>query len=210
MRLSIPVLNSIRFEKRQVTPGKVVCVGRNFVEHISELGNEVPEQMVIFVKPNSAISDTLVIGTDEEIHYEGEISFLVEQGKYVAVAFGLDLTKRALQSTLKAKGLPWERAKAFDRSALFSEFVSLPSNPEQLELLLQINGTTVQQGKAKQMIYRPATILEEVQTFMSLQDGDIVMTGTPKGVGQLHSGDKLHGELLADGKRLVSSNWNAA
>ena len=204
------LLNHVRFEKRVVTPGKIVCVGRNYVEHISELGNEIPDEMVVFTKPNSSISSELCHRKGEQLHYEAELSFLVEGGKFVAVAFGLDLTKRKLQGKLKEKGLPWERAKAFDGSALFSDFVALPPDFESLELILRINEQIVQRGKVEQMIYRPATILEEIRSFMSLNDGDIVMTGTPKGVGELQSGDILNGQVLNHDSSLVECSWQAS
>src|SRR5690606_18269155 len=133
----------------------------------TELGNAVPDEMVLFVKPNSAIRTELILPADEALHYEGELSFLVEGGAFVAVAFGLDLTKRQLQSKLKQAGLPWERAKAFDGSALFSTFVPLPAHLEPLTLHLEINGKTAQQGGVSQMIYHPDRILSEIQSFMS-------------------------------------------
>jgi 2-keto-4-pentenoate hydratase/2-oxohepta-3-ene-1,7-dioic acid hydratase in catechol pathway len=200
-------MNSILFNQRKLAPSKVVCVGRNFSEHIAELGNDVPDAMVLFAKPNSAIREALILPATEEIHYEGELSFLVEQGAFVAVAFGLDLTKRRLQSELKKAGLPWERAKAFDGSALFSPFVSVPENIDLLELQLSINGTIVQQGGVSQMIHRPPSILKEIQSFMTLSDGDIVMTGTPKGVGPLHQGDSLFAQVLLDGDSIVKQQW---
>ena len=98
-----------------ITPSKVVCIGRNYVDHIKELANEMPDQMVVFIKPNSAISTRLFAKhNDDALHFEAELSFLYQGGKFTAVALGLDLTKREVQGTLKAKGLPWERAKAFD------------------------------------------------------------------------------------------------
>jgi 2-keto-4-pentenoate hydratase/2-oxohepta-3-ene-1,7-dioic acid hydratase in catechol pathway len=200
-------MNSILFNQRKLTPGKIVCVGRNYSEHIAELGNEVPDAMVLFAKPNSAIREVLILPAGEDIHYEGELSFLVEQGAFVAVGFGLDLTKRRLQSELKKAGLPWERAKAFDGSALFSAFVPLPPNLELLELQLEINGSRVQQGGVSQMIHHPHAILKEIQSFMTLYDGDIVMTGTPKGVGPLHRGDLLQARIMQNGSPMVEHQW---
>jgi len=118
-------LKKIYVGERSVAPAKIVCVGRNFVEHIEELGNEIPENMVIFLKPNSAVAEDLRACHDEPLHYEGELCFLFEKGRFAAVGFGLDLTKRNLQSQLKVKGLPWERAKAFDGSVVFSSFVPI-------------------------------------------------------------------------------------
>ena len=110
-------MNTIQLDSQPIAPSKIVCIGRNYLEHIRELGNETPDAMVIFNKPNSAISQTLFALRDEPLHYEGEICFMVKQGELDALGFGLDLTKRELQSKLKSKGLPWERAKAFDAAA---------------------------------------------------------------------------------------------
>src|SRR5210317_789335 len=100
-------MNFIKSDGKKYYPSKIVCVGRNYVDHIRELGNEMPEQPVIFIKPNSAIGEALQPGVEEPVHYEGELSFMVEAGRLAAVGFGLDLTRRELQSRLKAKGLPW-------------------------------------------------------------------------------------------------------
>lgn len=193
-----------------VAPSKIVCVGRNYVAHIQELGNEVPDDMVVFLKPNSAIGDTLAASRDgEALHYEGELAFLVHDARFAAVGFGLDLTRRALQSRLKDKGLPWERAKAFDGAALFSEFVSLPPDLDGLELSLHIDGKLRQRGGVRLMMYKPDAILRELQSFLSLEDGDIVMTGTPAGVGEVRAGETFEGAVLADGKTLVAATWMA-
>ncbi len=202
-------MNTVTVNERVVIPFKLVCVGRNYVEHIKELGNEVPEEMLLFVKPNSAISTNLTSFHHEAIHYETELSFLFEQGKFTAVGIGLDLTKRALQSELKTRGLPWERAKAFDGSAVFSEFVEIDNMSDELNFELSINGVQVQAGHIGLMMNSPEQILAEVSTFMSLQDGDIVMTGTPKGVGVVHLND-LFEVILFDGKiQLINACWKA-
>lgn len=127
-----------------------------------------------------------------------------------AVGLGLDLTKRELQSKLKNKGLPWERAKAFDGSAVFSRFISLNGIViESLEIELFINCVRVQKGAVTQMMYPPQTILEELRTYTTLNDGDIVMTGTPQGVGEVHTGDVFLGRLKAEGKTLIEIEWLA-
>lgn len=193
-----------------VTPSKIVCVGRNYVAHIQELGNEVPEDMVVFNKPNSAISNVLHSEVDgEALHYEGEIVLLVRGGEFAAVGFGLDLTRRELQSSLKQKGLPWERAKAFDGAALFSEFVPLPPDLDQLTLQLQVDGEIRQAGGVEMMIYPPATIRAELRKFTTLEDGDLVMTGTPAGVGAIRRGERFEGRILSRGEVLVSAGWVA-
>jgi 2-keto-4-pentenoate hydratase/2-oxohepta-3-ene-1,7-dioic acid hydratase in catechol pathway len=103
-------MKSIIVDNTQVIPSKIICIGRNYVDHIAELGNEVPDEMVVFIKPNSSIAEQLSSYHDEPLHYEGELCFVYQLGRFSAVGFGLDLTKRQLQSKLKAKGLPWERA----------------------------------------------------------------------------------------------------
>jgi len=201
--------NSIRIGDQLKTPGKIVCVGRNYAAHIEELKNEVPDEMVVFSKPNSAISDQLIAIHQEAINYEGELSFVIEGGRFVAVGFGLDLTKRALQEKLKAKGLPWERAKAFDGAALFSPFVRISEVDPALTLELEINGTTVQKADTSLMLYKPASILEEISSFMTLNDGDIVMTGTPKGVGIIQPGDQYCGKITLRDKIVTQAEWIA-
>jgi 2-keto-4-pentenoate hydratase/2-oxohepta-3-ene-1,7-dioic acid hydratase in catechol pathway len=202
-------MKNIRVENTSVIPSKVICIGRNYVEHITELGNEIPDEMVVFLKPNSAISSSLISFHQESLHYEAELSFVYLQGRFSAVGFGLDLTKRGLQSHLKAKGLPWERAKAFDGSAVFSEFVEITKVSSTLSLQLKINDRIIQQGGVELMMYKPDEILKELQTFMTLQDGDIVMTGTPKGVGVIKPNDNFKGSILFEDKVIVSAKWQA-
>ncbi|MFT5218080.1 MAG: 2-keto-4-pentenoate hydratase/2-oxohepta-3-ene-1,7-dioic acid hydratase in catechol pathway [Planctomycetota bacterium] len=201
---------TISYKDRQITPAKIVCIGRNFHEHIQELGNETPDDMVIFVKPNSAISQDLHSFHQETLHYEGEISFLVQNQRLCAVGFGLDLTKRELQSRLKAKGLPWEKAKAFDGAACFSHFVDIDeADFPALTLNLEINGELTQQGGYELMIYKPQQIIDGVAEFMSLQDNDIVMTGTPKGVGMVNRGDRFSASIKCGERVLLSHEWTA-
>jgi 2-keto-4-pentenoate hydratase/2-oxohepta-3-ene-1,7-dioic acid hydratase in catechol pathway len=203
-------MHSITFAETTVTPSKIVCVGRNYVAHIQELGNEIPADMVVFNKPNSAISSRLRAQIDgETLHYEGEIALLISAGEIAGVGFGLDLTRRELQSRLKAKGLPWERAKAFDGAALFSEFVALPHSIDTLCLQLSVDGELRQAGGVELMMYPPAAILEELRRFTTLEDGDIVMTGTPAGVGAIQAGQRFEGAVLSGGEVLVSASWTA-
>ena len=117
------MIRSVWFDTKEVYPSKVVCVARNYLSHIKELGNTVPEQAVFFIKPNSAISHDLVLPADGIVAYEAEIAFLIRDNVIFGVGFGLDLTKRDVQAALKTKGLPWERAKAFDGAAVLSPFV---------------------------------------------------------------------------------------
>ncbi|KPZ72944.1 MULTISPECIES: fumarylacetoacetate hydrolase family protein [unclassified Shewanella] len=186
--------------QERLTPSKIICIGRNYVDHINELGNEVPDDMVVFLKPNSSISDTLVSFHQEPIHFETELCFMVKDGQFSAVGVGLDLTKRALQSTLKAKQLPWERAKAFNGSAVFSEFVALPliNNHTKFCFQLTIDGEIVQFGHSDLMMYSVSDIHTAISEFLSLEDGDIVMTGTPKGVGMITKGATFEVKLWVD------------
>ncbi|MRI57963.1 MAG: 2-keto-4-pentenoate hydratase [Epsilonproteobacteria bacterium] len=185
---------------------KIVCIGRNYVEHIEELGNEMPDEPLFFIKPQSAVSDRLLYR--DGLHYEGEICFLIENKKISKVGFGLDLTLREVQSRLKAKGLPWERAKAFRGSAVLSDFVPI-ENWQGLELRVYKNGALVQKGDTSLMIYKPDTLLQEADEVFGLQDGDILMSGTPKGVGPIERGDKFRGEIWQDGRLLVAKEWSA-
>ena len=203
-------MNTISVNGNTVQPSKILCVGRNYRAHIEELGNEIPDSMVVFNKPNSAISSTLYSDINNQpLHYESELAFTVKEGKLDAVGFGLDLTKRALQSTLKAKGLPWERAKAFDGAALFSAFVTLPKDIEGLSLQLNVDGEQRQAGGISLMIYTPVQIIRELESFTTLEDGDIIMTGTPAGVGEIKAGQDFEGKVLLAGKTLVSATWIA-
>ena len=202
-------LTSAKASKQKIIPSKVICIGRNYVDHIKELSNEIPEELVVFIKPNSAISEKLFSRhSGDRLHYEAELSFLYQQGKFTAVALGIDLTKREIQANLKAKGLPWERAKAFDSSAVFSDFVPFEQEQtEHLMLSLTINKTLTQQGGVKLMMVKPDEILIELQSFMTLEDGDIVMTGTPKGVGIIAKDSYFSGEVfIAHNENFLAKN----
>lgn len=202
-------MKKIIVNNREVFPTKIVCIGRNFSEHIRELGNEPPEDMVIFVKPNSAISNSLQAVHIEPLHYEGELCFACENGEFVALGFGLDLTKRGLQKELKEKGLPWERAKAFNGAALFSHFVKIPELLQGITFDLEKNGENVQHGNIDLMLNKPQDILTEIQSFMDLSDGDVVMTGTPCGVGIIQPGDIFVGRVKYNNEIIVSATWYA-
>lgn len=203
-------MKTVFVDGHAVAPSKIVCVGRNYVAHIEELGNEVPDDMVVFLKPNSALGSELRASFGEPLHYEGEIAFAVQDGALAAVGFGLDLTRRQLQGELKARGLPWERAKAFDGAALFSDFVALPPGaPDGLGLVLEVDGQLRQQGDVSLMLYSPQVILEQLASFLTLEDGDIIMSGTPAGVGEIHPGETFTGQITHRGQRLVSASWQA-
>ncbi len=202
-------MHSIRVDQRLLQPSKIVCIGRNYAAHVSELGNEMPDDMVVFIKPNSALGNALHAARGEPVHYEGEIVLLWENGAFNAVGFGLDLTLRALQTQLKAKGLPWERAKSFDGAALCSDFVALDTPLEALALELYVNDELRQAGTVDMMLYPPAQILRNLSGFLTLEDGDLVMTGTPAGVGEVRPGDRFLGRVLSAGEVLVEGHWTA-
>jgi len=200
-------MKSIKLDGNDVFPSKIICIGRNYVDHIEELNNEVPTEPVIFIKPNSSISSDICFSESDVIHFEGEISFLIRSGGLFGVGFGLDLTKRDIQSGLKAKGLPWERAKSFDKSAVFSEFVSFNGSVSELRMELYINGGLAQEAGYELMLNKPNNILKEVNSFLSFEDGDLIMTGTPKGVGAIHIGDKFTGKVFEKERLIVEGSW---
>jgi len=202
-------MHTVRWNDSEITPSKIVCVGRNYAAHINELGNKIADEPVFFFKPNSSIAQEIYTCPSDPIHYEGEICFLVVSGNLAGVGFGLDLTERALQSSLKSQGLPWERSKGFDRSAVFTEFVKFSNDINTLSMELYINDKLVQQGSPELMLNKPVSLLENAQTFLTFEDGDILMTGTPEGVGPVISGDKFNGKILQNKNLLIEHLWVA-
>ncbi|EIF51763.1 MULTISPECIES: fumarylacetoacetate hydrolase family protein [Sulfurovum] len=199
-------MKTIQYKNQYLEVSKVVCIGRNYVAHIEELGNEIPSSMVVFNKPNSAISDTLYYFS-EHCRYEGEICFLIRDAKIDGIGFGLDLTHADIQNHLKSKSLPWERAKAFDHSAVLSEFINLDVDISTLKMKLYINNKLVQFATYDLMMYKPDTMLSEIQSFMTLDDNDIIMSGTPKGVGNYSLGDKFVGQIFSGELLLLEKEW---
>jgi 2-keto-4-pentenoate hydratase/2-oxohepta-3-ene-1,7-dioic acid hydratase in catechol pathway len=181
-------------------------VGRNYVEHIKELNNETPESMVLFNKPNSAITNELRY-IQEDCRFEGEICFLIKDKQIEGIGFGLDLTKAGIQNKMKTKGLPWERAKGFNGSAVLSPFVKFEGNIESIEMKLLLNGALVQHANYDLMIYKPSKILSEIQTFMTLEDGDIIMSGTPKGVATYKKDDVFMAVIYVEGKIVLKEEF---
>lgn len=190
------------------SPGKIVCVGRNYAEHAKELNNPVPSQPILFIKPATAavnFAPQIYIPTKYgSCHHELEISILIgktlckanEEDVISAVAgigLGLDLTLRDLQQQLKDKSHPWERAKSFDGACPLSHFISPNStmNLQNLHLQLKINGEIRQDGNSRDMLFPVAVLIAEISQWFTLLPGDVVMTGTPAGVGALQPGDKL-------------------
>ena len=200
-------MNSIKYNGELVYPSKVVCVGRNYVEHIKELNNETPSQMVLFNKPNSAITNELKFFSDTH-RFEGELCYLIKDKKIAGIGFGLDLTDREAQDYAKAKGLPWERAKAFNGSAVMSDFIEYNGNLEDLSFKLFINENLQQEANFDLMIYKPLTIVKEIESFLSLEDNDIIMSGTPKGVGNYKIGDKFRAVIFENDKEILNCEWS--
>jgi acylpyruvate hydrolase len=203
---------TIKNSTEKIPVGKVVCVGRNYAEHARELGNEIPEKPVVFLKPNTAIiySGEKIIypGFSEDMHHEVELVLLI--GKKVkdvdtkkaeeaisGYGVGLDMTLRDVQSELKKKGHPWTIAKGFDTSAVLSDFVLKKDYKLTLNeiISLSINGTIKQRSKLNTMIFAPSKIVEYISSLMTLEEGDLIFTGTPSGVGKVVKGDKLLAEI---------------
>ena len=200
---------------------KIICIGRNYAEHAKELNNEVPTEPVYFMKPDSALltrnKPFYYPDFTKSLHYECEIVLRIDKvGKCInekfalsyigAIGIGIDFTARDLQQKAKEKGLPWEKAKAFDHSAPLSRFIPVADfyDIEQIEFSLQKNGKLVQSGNTKDMIFSYSTIIAYVSQFMTLKTGDYIFTGTPSGVGPVAIGDKLEA-YIGDEKMLTVS-----
>ena len=189
---------------------KIICIGRNYAEHAKELGNEIPESPVIFMKPDTAVlkgSDFYIPEFSNDIHYELEVVLKISKGgKYILeknadkhneeIGLGIDFTARDLQSKLKEKGLPWELAKGFDGSAVLSDFFSKEDfNLENLNFSLLKNKEKVQDGNTSMMIFSAEKIIAFVSQYFTLKVGDLIFTGTPKGVGKIEENDVLEAFL---------------
>ena len=195
---------------------KIICVGRNYVEHIAELNNERPDEPVLFIKPDTALLGKefpfVIPDFSQDIHYEAEVVVKIAKvGKYIdakfaskyydQVSLGIDFTARDLQSKLKEKGLPWEKAKAFDNSAFVGDFMAKTDfeSMENLPFSFVQNGKTVQQATTAQMIWKIDELIAEISRYFTLKTGDLIFTGTPAGVGKVEPGDTLEG-FLGDNK----------
>jgi len=200
-------MKSVKWDGVDIYPSKIVCIGRNYSEHIKEFDHEASQQPVFFIKPNSAIANEVYSSNSELIHYEAEITFVVKYGELRAVGFGLDLTKREVQYRLLEKGWPWERAKAFDRSGVYSDFVTFDGDISALRMEFYINDELVQFGGYDLMLNKPERMLAEVKTFLTLEDGDLLMTGTPKGVGPVKAGDRYLGRIFENERLVVEGSW---
>ncbi|HEY0057926.1 MAG TPA: fumarylacetoacetate hydrolase family protein [Flavisolibacter sp.] len=189
---------------------KIFCVGRNYAEHVKELGNMFPEEPVIFMKPKSALLQAhtpfYYPEFTNELHYECELVLRVaKNGKYIqesfaskyydAVTVGIDFTARDIQNELKEKGLPWEKAKAWDNSAAVGKWVPVANlkNRKDVHFGLYKNKELVQQGSSKQMTHSFDYIVSYISNYFSVNIGDLIFTGTPAGVGELVVGDEIEG-----------------
>lgn len=192
---------------------KIICIGRNYSEHAKELNNEVPDEPVIFLKPETAVllkkQPFFIPDFSQDVHYEVEIVVKINRlGKHIEEKFahkyydeiglGIDFTARDLQAKLKSKGLPWERAKGFDGSAVVGTFVSKNEMGtwDNVEFKLLKNKQIVQHGFARDMIFSVDKIIAFVSQYFTLKIGDLIFTGTPAGVGKIEKDDFLEGFLI--------------
>ena len=202
--------------------GKILCIGRNYVEHAKEMKADLPMTPVVFLKPPTAIvhdgGSIVIPPISREVHHEVEMTILIgKSGKnisdqaalnYVAgYGIGLDMTLRDVQAEAKKKGLPWTLAKGFDTSAPVSEFVPASSikRPDFLDVQLKVNGAVRQHSNTKHFIFRIERLISYLSQFFTLEPGDLIFTGTPEGVAAVHSGDSLEASLSEpDGPVLAS------
>jgi len=190
---------------------KIICIGRNYAKHIEELANEQPKNPVVFLKPDSAIlakkNPFFIPPFSNDIHYEVEILVKINKvGKHISSKFahkyydeiglGIDFTARDVQTACKEKGLPWEKAKAFDGSAVMSEFYPKEQfDLDNLQFQLHKNGAVVQDGNTNAMLWKTDDLIAYVSQYFTLKKGDVIFTGTPAGVGKVEKNDVLTGTI---------------
>lgn len=197
---------------------KIICIGRNYAAHAAELGNEIHSEPVIFMKPDSAVfrqRDAFYIPNwTTDVHYELEVVVRIQRlGKNIEAKFaakyfseftvGIDFTARDVQTALKAKGLPWEKAKAFDQSAVLGDFLNVEDyDLNNLHFQLKKNGEVVQDGNTALMLHNIPDVIEHASQYFTLKIGDLIFTGTPEGVGPVAVGDLLEGYI--EGKKVLN------
>ena len=195
---------------------KIICIGRNYAKHIEELENERPDEPVVFMKPDSAIllknNPFIIPPFSQDVHYEVEIIVKINRiGKFIdqkfahkyynEIGLGIDFTARDLQGKLKSKGLPWEKAKAFDGSAVIGKYCHKSElKLDELSFQLEKNGELVQDGNSSHMLWKIDELIAYVSQFFTLKIGDVLFTGTPAGVGAVEAGDQLRGTM--EGKEM--------
>lgn len=197
---------------------KIICIGRNYADHAKELGNEIPDEPVIFMKPKSALLQAhtpfYYPEFTNELNYECELVLRVcKNGKYIqerhagnyynGITVGIDFTARDIQDECKAKGLPWEKAKAFDNSAAVGKFLDITPelNKKNVNFSFKKNGELVQEGNSGKMIFSFDSIIAHISNYFSLNIGDLIFTGTPAGVGECVVGDEL--EAFLEGNSML-------
>lgn len=201
---------------------KIICIGRNYAKHAEELNNPIPDEPVVFLKPDTAIllkkHPFFIPEHSNEVHHEVEVVVKINRlGKHIEPRFahkyydeiglGIDFTARDVQAKCKEKGLPWEKAKAFDGSAAVSRFFKLSALNKpitDINFHLDINGSTVQKGNTKNMLFPVNEIIAHVSKYFTLKTGDLIFTGTPAGVGKVNRNDLL--ELYLEGERIFYFN----
>lgn len=200
---------------------KIICVGRNYAEHARELENEVPKEPVLFMKPETALvpkrNPFFIPDFSKEVHYEAELVIRIKKlGKHIQEKFahkyydeitaGIDFTARDTQRKLKDKGLPWEKAKAFDGSAAVGKFIDKNeiSDLSKISFELLKNEESVQHGDSSMMIYSIDALVAYISTFFTLKIGDLIFTGTPAGVGRVDKDDRLR--VLLENREVLSLN----
>ena len=201
---------------------KIICIGRNYAKHAAELNNPIPQEPVVFLKPDTAIllkkHPFFIPEHSNEVHHEIEVVVKINRlGKHIEPRFahkyydeiglGIDFTARDVQAKCKEKGLPWEKAKAFDGSAAVSRFFKLKDlkkSISDIDFHLDINGKTVQKGNTKNMLFPVDELIAHVSKYFTLKTGDLIFTGTPAGVGKVHRDDLL--ELYLEGERIFYFN----
>lgn len=213
--VSIPAIDN------EYIVGKILCIGRNYVDHIKELGNEAPTAPVVFMKPATAIIGdgemVKIPAYSSDCHYEAELAVLIgKDGKDIAEADALshvagygvaiDMTLRDVQDSLKKKGLPWEIAKGFDTSCPLSDFVPADkvTDPQNLTICLALNGEQRQNGSTGLMINTVAKIINYLSGIFALEEGDVILTGTPAGVGRVQAGDRMEASIAGVGSVCVT------
>lgn len=201
---------------------KIICIGRNYAKHAEELNNPIPDEPVVFLKPDTAIllkkHPFFIPEHSNEVHHEVEVVVKINRlGKHIEPRFahkyydeiglGIDFTARDVQAKCKEKGLPWEKAKAFDGSAAVSRFFKLSALNKpitDIDFHLDINGSTVQKGNTKNMLFPVNEIIAHISKYFTLKTGDLIFTGTPAGVGKVNRNDLL--ELYLEGERIFYFN----
>ncbi len=191
---------------------KLICIGRNYAAHIKELDNERPEEPVVFIKPDSAVlpkeQDFYIPEFSDNVHYEVELLVKIDKvGKHISpkfaakyyneISLGIDFTARDLQAKLKAKGLPWEKAKGFDGAAVIGKWIPKKKyeNLQELGFSLLKNKEIVQEGNTALMLWEIDELIAHVSTYFTLKKGDILFTGTPSGVGRVERNDYFEGRI---------------